>query len=282
MKEAYVIHCEDDKQVQSAELLATTLKFYDSSRPIVVVTPCTPTSFKVIKEVRAYESTSNPTLNYFKAIVDLDYDRILYFKPDQLMTHFTIDAWETLRNLSSVVTLEDRLDFAGEKILPDVYYQDSINIKTIQKTTNVNVVYFDFSKSARQLIGFCIDFSSDYSYESAQLFVRAAKDAGTAVDLPQFPEYIWPSWLLSFASIVFDEEFIKFNFVDNIDLSRQEFNIKDSIWASKRWNHFLSHWFTERGQLKIENFIQSGLIKYENIAWITDSHYDRIQLAYAK
>ena len=282
MKEAYVIHCENDKQVQSAELLATTLKFYDSSRIVAVTTPCNATAFKVITTVHTYESTSNPTLNYFKAIVDLDYDRILYFKADQLMTHFTTDAWETLRNLSSVVTLADRLDFSGEKIQPEVYYQDSINLKTVQETTNTNVVYFDFSKSARQLIGFCIDFSSDYSYESVQSFVRDMRDLGNHVDLPNFPEYIWPSWVLSFTSKVFDDEFIKFNFVDNIDLSRQELNIKDGIWASKRWNHFLSHWFTEQGQLKIENFIQSGLVKYENIAWITNSHYDRIQYAYAK
>lgn len=280
MKEVYIINCETDQQVVSVNMLSKSIRHFDSTREIVVATPLAAELFLNQVTIHNYELSSNPTLNYFKAVVDVKCDRAIYFKTDQLLTHFTTDCWETLRNLSSIVTLKTRLNFAGNEINPDVYYQDNINLSTLKDTKNINAVYFDFSKNARQLLGFCIDFCSDYDYNKVQDFSNELKQQEVQNFLPAFPEFIWPSWVISFVSLLFDEDFIEFDFLDNIDLSLQEYNITDSVWSNKSWNQFLSFWVTEQGQIKIENFIQSGLIKYQNTAWLNDNILGRIQRAY--
>lgn len=276
MKEVYIINCETEDNVLSSDLLAKTIKKFDPAREIIITTPLPKDSFKASVQVHNYEITANPTLNYFKAVVDIECDRAIYLKPDQLLTHFSTDCWETLRNLSSIVTLKTRLSFAGTEINPDNYYQDNVNLSTLKTTKNINAVYLDFSKQARQLMGFCIDFCSNYSYDDVQDFITTIVTAGDANNLPSFPEFVWPSWMISFASLVFEDEFIEFDFLDNIDLSRQEYNIVDHIWADTDWNKFLSYWVTELGQFKIENFIQSGLVKYQNAQWFNDDIIDRI------
>jgi hypothetical protein len=282
MKEVYIINCENETQVISTRLLFKCLKKYDPSRDVVVSTPLSAEELSIPTTVHNYEITTNPTLNYFKAVVDVDCDRAIYFKPDQILTHFSTDCWETLRNLSSVVTLKTRLSFAGTDINPDNYYQDNVNLSTLKTTKNINAVYLDYSKQARQLMGFCIDFCSNYSYNDVQDFITDMVTAGNTNSLPSFPEFIWPSWLMSFASLTFEDEFIEFDFLDNIDLSCQEYNIVDHLWADTNWNKFLSYWVSEAGQLKIENFIQSGLIKYQNTAWLNDDVIDRLMSAHGQ
>ena len=276
MKEVYIINCESESDVASTNLLAKTIRKFDTTREIIVTTPNPNSEFEKFTQVHVYESTANPTLNYFKAAVNVECDRAIYLKSDQLLTHFSTDCWETLRNLSSIVTLKTRLGFSGREINPDNYYQDNVNLATLKTTKNINAVYLDYSKQARQLLGFCIDFCSNYNYNDVQNYIIDMVTDNNINNLPSFPEFIWPSWLVSFASLVFEDEFIEFDFLDNIDLSRQEYNIIDHIWADTNWNKFLSYWVTEQGQFKIENFIQSGLIKYQNTQWFNDDIIDRI------
>jgi hypothetical protein len=280
MKEVYVIHCENENEILSAELLLKTIKHFDSSRKVIVTTPLSASRFSDDVNVNIYSDTGNPTLNYFKAIVDVDCDRVIYFKSDQLLTHFSSECWETLRNLSSIVTLKTRFSFSGETIDPSVYYQDNINLNNLSTTKNVNAVFFDFTKNARQLIGFCIDFSSDYNYKNIKTYIADQINNGVQISLPAFPEYIWPSWVLSYVSLIFEEEFIEFDFLENIDVSKQEYNTGDHTWSSRGWNKFLSYWISDHGQIKIENFIQSGLLKYQTTAWLDDIIIDKLQTAY--
>ena len=280
MKEVYIIHCENENEILPAELLSKTIKHFDASRQVIVTTSVPATSFSDGVDVNIYLDTGNPTLNYFKAIVDIECDRAIYFKPDQLLTHFSNECWETLRNLSSIVTLKTRFSFAGETIEPTVYYQDSININNLSTTKNVNAVFFDFTKNARQLLGFCIDFSSDYNYKNIKTYISDQINNGVQISLPTFPEYIWPSWVLSYVSLIFEEEFIEFDFLENIDVSKQDYNTGDHVWSSRSWNKFLSYWISDQGQIKIENFIQSGLLKYQTTAWLDDIIIDKLQTAY--
>lgn len=280
MKEVYVIHCENENEILSAELLSKTITHFDSSRQVVITTPVSASQFSAGVNVNEYTDTGNPTLNYFKAIVDVDCDRAIYFKSDQLLTHFSSECWETLRNLSSIVTLKTRFSFSGETIEPSVYYQDSININNLSTTKNVNAVFFDFTKTARQLLGFCIDFSSDYNYKNIKTYITDQINNGVQISLPTFPEFIWPSWVLSYVSLVFEDEFIEFDFLENIDVSKQEYNTGDHTWSSRSWNKFLSYWISDHGQIKIENFIQSGLLRYQTTAWLDDIIIDKLQTAY--
>ena len=188
MKEVYIINCENESEILSAELLAKCIKHFDSSRDVIISTTQPPSKFSSGLNIVQYTDTSNPTLNYFKAIVDVECDRAIYFKPDQLLTHFTDECWETLRNLSSIVTLKTRLSFSGEPINPQVYYQDSINLSNLSATKNVNAVYFDFTKHGRQLLGFCIDFASDYDYKNIKKYVADQINNGEQINLPTFPE----------------------------------------------------------------------------------------------
>lgn len=282
MKEVYIINCENESEILSAELLAKCIKHFDSSRDVIISTTQPPSKFSSGLNIVQYTDTSNPTLNYFKAIVDVECDRAIYFKPDQLLTHFTDECWETLRNLSSIVTLKTRLSFSGEPINPQVYYQDSINLSNLSATKNVNAVYFDFTKHGRQLLGFCIDFASDYDYKNIKKYVADQINNGEQINLPTFPEYIWPSWILTYTSLVFDDEFIEFDFLDNIDVSKQDYNTADHIWSSRSWNKFLSYWISDSGQLKIENFIQSGLLKYQTTAWLDEIIIEKLQTAYGQ
>jgi len=280
MKEIYIIHCEQSDDVLSSELLAESIRRFDDSRDIIITTPVPAVEFSKGTNLHLYEATPNPTLNYFKSAVDVNCDRAIFFKSDQILTHFSTECWETLRNLSSIVTLKTKLSFAGEEINPKVYYLDSVNIANLGSTKNLNAVYFDFSKNARQLLGFCIDFSSNYDYNSIQQFTHALREKNATVALPAFPEFTWPSWVFTYVSLLFEEEFIEFDFLDNIDLSKQDYNIEDHIWSTRSWHQFLSYWVTDIGQLKIENFIQSGLVKYQNTNWLNDIILARLKQAY--
>ena len=68
MKEVYVIHCENENEILSAELLLKTIKHFDASRKVIVTTPLSASRFSDDVNVNIYSDTGNPTLNYFKAI----------------------------------------------------------------------------------------------------------------------------------------------------------------------------------------------------------------------
>ena len=74
--------------------------------------------------------------------------------------------------------------------------------------------------------------------------------------------------MLSFLQTITDDKITTFDFIHCIDLSKQENNYVNNNWT-RRWSEFLTYWVNEDGLVKIENFVQRGLVKYESSAWLT-------------
>jgi hypothetical protein len=87
--------------------------------------------------------------------------------------------------------------------------------------------------------------------------------------MPPSPEFIWPSWMLSFLQSITDDKISTFDFMHCIDLSKQENNFINNNWT-RRWSEFLTYWVNDQGVLKIENFVQHGLVKYDSSAWLNE------------
>ena len=54
-----------------------------------------------------------------------------------------------------------------------------------------------------------------------------------------------------------------------IKRSKQENNFINNNWT-RRWSEFLTYWVNDSGVVKIENFVQLGLVKYESCGWLND------------
>ena len=100
--------------------------------------------------------------------------------------------------------------------------------------------------------------------------------------LPIFPEYMWPQWIISLIRNMLDDRIKIYDFVDCIELKMQDNNTHNNKWSKAPWNTFLKYWVTDAGEIKIENFIQNGLVHYTDVNWMSDADLTNLTNAFAK
>lgn len=266
MTEGYVIiNCSSNSVVESVqvELLAKSIRRADPSRPITLVA----TSASFINPVASFcdaviVEDPNPTSRYFKSLLASPYTKTIAFQPNQLLTKFNPLVWENLRSMTAIVLPKTIHGFNDATLDPNVYMKGSIETQSYEESSIVNTLYFDKNKGCDDVLGLAVILSASYSRDT---YIDFFKDQEHY--MPSFPEYIWDSWVMTLMKQITESKISEYDFVHCIDLSTQENNIQNSKWTGK-WCDFLSYWVNELGELKVENFVQQGLVHYGTNAWL--------------
>jgi hypothetical protein len=263
MSEGYLIINGTEDNTLEVDLLIESIKKIDPTRPVGVVVNDKSLKFIEADDIIVVDEI-NPTSLYFKSLLASPYNKTIAFLPDQLLTAFNTRIWENLRGFDAVILPKNRYSFNGNVIDPALYMTGQTEVKSFDISSIPNAIFFNKDKECDYIFGLAIILCASYSQHDYIDFF-----ADTENSMPPFPKYIWPSWVLSFVQSITDKKILTFDFVHCIDLTKQENNYVNNNWT-RRWSEFLTYWVNETGDLKIENFIQNGLVKYESSAWLTD------------
>lgn len=273
--EGYLIPLVTSDNLWQAELLAQSIKAIDHNRQVVAITR-EQISSSVLDQVITLDGLcDDDNFNYFFSLLHSPFEKTIAVLPDQILTKFNVGAWESLRGLGGMVLPKNRYSFSGELIYDTVYWRGNIENKSFGRTSNINAMYINKAEGADELLGFALTLCGNYQQDAAIEWVKEKNKLNQEVLLPFFPEYLWSEWVVSFITTLNPERVKRFDFVNCIDLSKQEMNHWNAIWSKESWSTFLNYWVTDVPEIKIENFIQHGLIRYQHTGWLTD---DRIRL----
>ncbi len=279
MSEGYLITNCSLANVMQVELLARSIHFFDPERPISIVTsePGVAKSIPHIdKEITLATDDEILTANYFHSLLNSPYEKTIAFQPDQLLTNFNPAVWENLRGMNSIVLPKNRYNFNGEKISPSLYHHGAIEEKSFGDSSILNAVFFNKTKGCDYVFGMAVVIASQYDQnEFIDFFTEVPDNA-----MPPFPEYLWPEWLMTMLSKILNVKLTKFDFIDCIDLSTRENSFVNDNWSRRTWPEFLSYWVNDQGSIKIENYVQLGLIKYTTNAWLTETPLANLRKKY--
>jgi len=271
MSEGYLIPLLTEENHEQVEMLACTIKKIDPLRKVVAVSHKQLNSLKGVDQIKVLDGLcDDATFNYFFSLLHSPFDKTIAFLPDQILTKFNTDVWEGLRGLGSMVMLKNRYSFSGETIPDAAYWKGDIELKSFGIASNINAIYFDKTQDASDILGFAIKLCGHYNHTDALNWAKDKNADGEDIFLPFFPEFLWPEWVMSFVQTVLQDKIVTFDFIHSIDLGKQEMNHWAPIWSREPWSRFLNYWVTDAGELKIENFVQHGLVKYQHAGWITD------------
>jgi hypothetical protein len=263
MSEGYLIINATTKNSVEVNLLITSIKKIDPTRPVSVIVNDVAAKFIEADQVICL-TEPNPTLCYFKSMLASPYTKTIGLLPDQILTYFDTGVWENLRGMESIVLPKDRHLFNNQVIDPFMYSDASTEIKSFGLASVPNAIFFNKEQGCDYIFGLASLLCSNYDQDNYIQFFADKEN-----EMPPFPKFVWPSWILSLLQSITEQKISTYNFVHCIDLSRQENNYFNNNW-SKRWSEFLTYWVNEESSLKIENFVQQGLVKYESPAWLTD------------
>lgn len=279
MNEGYLIlNCSAENLIQ-AELLIKSIKFFDSTRPISIVTHENGLAQKlpyVDKEVLLTTDPEIITANFFHSLLNSPYEKTIALAPDQILTNFNPEVWENLRGMNSIVLPKHRHNFTGEILPQSAYHHSSIEEKSFGDSSILNAVFFNKSKGCDYVFGLAVVVASQY--DQNELIDFFAEEPDNA--MPPFPEYLWPEWLMTMLSKILSIKVSKFDFMECIDLSIRENSYSNENWARRPWPEFLSYWVNEQGSIKIENYVQLGLVKYTTNAWLTETTLANLRKKY--
>lgn len=275
MSEGYLIlNCKNNNELQ-VELLVKSIRFFDKSRPISIIGKIDNTSIaNIIDKLIKIELPDQDIVvaEYFKSLLESPYEKTIAFLPDQILTDFDVNIWENLRGLNSIVLPKTIKNYNNEVISESDYYLRSIEKQTFDENSILNAVYYNKSKGCDYIFGLAITMASQYDQNK---FIEFGSNFENHA-MPSWPEYIWPEWLMTLLFKIFPNLITKYDFINSIDLSLRE-NSHDKNWANKIWPEFLSYWINESGSIKIENFVQLGLIKYNTTSWLNDINLNNLR-----
>ena len=272
MSEGYlIVNATADNNIE-VNLLINSIKKIDKERPVSVITNSSDMSFFEADNI-IYLEEGNPTLRYFKSLLLSPYIKTIGLLPDQILTSFDTSVWENLRGLSSIILPETRYSFNDQAIDYTAYGITTTEFKSFGASSITNAIFFNKDKSCDDVLGLASVLCANYDQDNYIDFFADKEN-----EMPTFPKYIWSSWILSLLQTITPDKISTYDFVHCIDLSKQENNISNYNWTSN-WNTFLTHWVNEEGILKIENFVQSGLVKYETNSWLTDDILENFKTA---
>ena len=275
MTEGYLITGVTANNLKFVEILVNDINHLDPSRKISLAgsgienIENSLVASKICFEADFIEK--NPNIIYFSSVMQSPYDRTIVFLPDQLLTEFNVEVWENLRGLGPVVFPKTRKSFAYEEISNAAYSSTDLEEKTFGFSIIMNCAYYDKTLGSDSLLGFAMNLSASYQFEDYVAWFNENKKHQDIM-LPSFPKWITPSWVLCLAKSIAPEKIKFYDFITCIDLSLQENNYWNKRWSEVSWNKFLSYWVTDAGDIKIENFIQRGLIKYETTGWFDEKN----------
>lgn len=264
MNEGYLILNATKDNTTEISLLIRSIKRQDPDRGVsVAVIDSSNFNFAEADQIISVNE-ENPTLNYFKSLLASPYDKTIALLPDQVLTIFNPAIWENLRSMDPIILPKHRYSFNGSIIDPSVYTAANTELKNFGLNSVSNAIFLNRDKGADDVLGLAVILCANYDQDDYINFFIDQEHS-----MPSFPKYVWPSWILSLIQSITDCKISTFDFMHCIDLSSQENNFVNSYW-SKKWCEFLTYWVNGIGTLKIENFVQHGLVKYETAGWLTE------------
>lgn len=268
MSEGYlIVNCSKNNLTQ-VEILVKSIRYFDKSRPISIIgyeTDLKKYLLYIDKELQI--EPSNETADYFRFLLGTPYEKTIAFAPDQILTDFDPKVWKNLTTMNDVVIPKNRYSFNGEEIESSLYLHSNIEQKSFNESSILNAIFFSRSKVSKLIFEMAALIASNYDQNKfIDFFSKREKSS-----MPPLPEQLWPEWLMTMLYKVMNLKITKFDFVNCVDLSKRENSFVNENWSRKNWPEFLSHWVNDAGIIKIENFVQTGLIKYSTDAWLTDS-----------
>lgn len=273
MTEGYLITGVNANNLKYVELMINDINHLDPSRSISIA-GCGIDNIKnsllhskIVFDEEYIEK--NPNIIYFSSVMQSPYDRTIVFLPNQLLTEFNIEVWENLRGLGPVVFPKTRKSFSYEDIPNSAYTDADLEEKTFGFSVILNCAYYDKMLGSDNLLGFATNLAASYEFEDYITWFNENKQKQDVL-LPSFPKWLTPSWVMCLLKAISPEKIKFYDFITCIDLGIQENNHWNKRWSEMSWNKFLSYWVTEDGDIKIENFIQKGLINYETTGWIDE------------
>jgi hypothetical protein len=159
-----------------------------------------------------------------------------------------------------------RSSFNGELLDYSLYSEGSNEQKSFGEGSIIDAIFFNKDKGCDYVFGMAVLIASQYN-QNEFIDYFADKENNS---MPAFPKYIWPEWLMSLMYKILPFKITKFDFVNLIDLKIRENSYVNDSWSKKPWPEFLSYWVNDTGDIKIENYIQLGLVKYSTSAWLTE------------
>jgi hypothetical protein len=268
MTEGYLIVDCKMKNLTQVELLIKSIRLFDKERPISIIA-----HEENLKKYLLYidqEIYIKPddivSATYFHSLLASPYTKTIAFKSDQILTNFSIDVWENLRGMNSIVIPKTRSSFNGDLLDYSLYTEGSTEQKSFGEGSIIDAIFFNKDKGCDYVFGMAVLIASKYNQnEIIDFFSEVENNA-----MPPFPQYLWPEWLMSLMYKILGFKITKFDFVNLIDLSIRENSYVNDQWSKKPWPEFLSYWVNEQGDVKIENYVQLGLVKYNTSAWLTN------------
>jgi len=278
MSEGYLIVGCSMKNLTQVELLAKSIRLADPARPISIISHEAGLKDYILhidQEILFESKRMNSTAVYFHSLLKSPYEKTIAFLPDQLLIDFNTDVWENLRGMNSIVIPKTVKSFNGEIISADQTARGQIEQQSFSEQSVLNAIFFNRNKACDYIFGMCSLLAHNYNQNTFIDFF-----AGQNHSMPSFPEKIWPSWLLSMMAQMLPAKITKFNFLECVDLSPREQCYTNNNWATKAWPEFLSCWVNDTGSIKIENFVQTGLVKYNTSSWLTDANLTNLRRRY--
>ena len=282
MTEGYLILGADDN-IERVSLLAKSIKAIDSTRKVAVVTYEHTKSIDGVDIIVVADKFSPPSarLQYFYRVMKSPFDRTIAFDKNQLLLSFDVNIWETLRGLGPVVLPDTRNSYSYEAITANSYWTAEIEKNTFNVTPVLNTGYFDKTLGSDDVMGLGMDIAGRYNSMDYIGWVTEYKLAND-IALPNFPDHLWPEWIIGFISSITDNKIKFYNFIDCVDLKKQDNNKWNDKWSKLPWNRFLNYWVTDTAQIKIENFIQTGLLHYDDCNWMSSDTINNIKNGLAR
>jgi hypothetical protein len=268
MTEGYLIVNCNMKNLTQVELMIKSIRLFDKERPISIIA-----HEENLKKYLLYidqeiylEPSTILSATYFHSLLASPYTKTIAFNPDQILTNFNIDVWENLRGMNSIVIPKTRSSFNGDLLDYSLYTEGATEKKSFGEGSIIDAIFFNKDKGCDYVFGMAVLIASKYNQnEIIDFFADIENNA-----MPPFPQYLWPEWLMSLMYKILGFKITKFDFVNLIDLSIRENSYVNDSWSKKPWSEFLSYWVNDHGDIKIENYVQLGLVKYNTSAWLTN------------
>lgn len=270
MNKGIITYADSDKHIKQAVLLAITAK-KNSQLPVTVIVP----REDIVKDYQQYfdkicvlKSVNFLERGLIDSLTKTPYEYTLFLYSDTLVLSDIKETFDLL-DYYDLVMNGDLLDFKGSKISRQLYEQRKIISRNNLPDVWSNAILYkttdsllEVNKLTHRIITFWRQFKelylTDYSIDD-KLTLKFNTALSLALKLSD--THVAKSLTLT-------------------TMSKQEENTAHAGWANLEWFKFLNSWILDNGQIKVENYIQTGIWHYGKY-WLNDEIYNRMLEVYA-
>jgi hypothetical protein len=271
MSKGIITYANNEQYIKQAVILAVTAR-KNSNLPVSLVVPesvVVDDSFRnYFDTVISLELSVGPDRGLLDTLTNSPYENTLFLYSDSLVLSDINDIYAQL-DFYDIVMNDQLLDFKGSNITRQLYEQRKIIVKNNLTDVWSNAILYkktdnllEWTKLAHRIITFW-QFFRDQHLTEYGIDDKLRLKFNTALCLA-----------MKLADTTVARGF------PLTTLSMQEENTASLAWANLDWFVFLNAWILDNGQVKVENYVQSGILHYGK-SWMNDDIYNRLLKVYA-